>query len=97
MSAVVIAIPTSYYAISDGQGEIIIPNVNIGRYTLHFWYDGIAPDKLDAGAREVVVSERNSTLGVLQLPAGAPLEAHKNKYGRDYDPPTPPASGYDQH
>src|ERR1051325_2015932 len=38
MSAVVISIPTPYYAISDAQGEIIIPNVNIGRYTLHFWH-----------------------------------------------------------
>jgi hypothetical protein len=96
MSAVVISIPTPYYAISDAQGEIIIPNVNVGRYTLHFWHDGIAPDKLDAGAREVVVSERNATLGVLQLPMGGATEAHKNKYGRDYDPPTPPAPGYDQ-
>ena len=69
MSAVVIAIPTPYYAISDAQGEIIIPNVNVGRYTLHLWYDGIPPDKLDSGTREVVVSERNATLGALQLPA----------------------------
>jgi len=97
MSAVVISIPTPYYAISDAQGEIIIPNVNVGRYILHYWYDGIAPDKLDAGAREVVVSERNSTLGVLQLPAGNPMEAHKNKYGQDYNPATPPTPGYDQH
>jgi len=37
MSAVVIAIPTPYYAISDAQGEIIIPNVNVGRYILHYW------------------------------------------------------------
>lgn len=96
MSAVVIAIPTPYSAISDAQGEIIIPNVGLGRYILHLWYEGIPPDKLDSESREVVVSERNSTLGVLQLPAAGTVEAHKNKYGRDYDPPTPPAAGYDQ-
>jgi plastocyanin len=96
MSAVVIAIPTPYSAISGAQGEIIIPNVSLGRYTLHLWYEGIPPDKLDSESREVVVSERNSTLGVLQLPAVGPVEAHKNKYGRDYDPPTPSAAGYDQ-
>ncbi len=97
MSAVVIAVPTPYYAISDAQGEIIIPHVSVGRYTLHLWYEGIPPSELGAETREVVVSERNSTLGVLQLAAGNPVEAHKNKYGRDYDPPTPPTPGYEQH
>jgi plastocyanin len=29
MSAVVIAIPTPYYAVSNAQGEIVIPNVNV--------------------------------------------------------------------
>jgi plastocyanin len=96
MSAVVIAIPTPYYAISDAQGEIVIPNVNVGRYVLHWWYEGILPDKLDTSIREVAVSERNSTLGAIQLaPAGLP-EPHKNKYGRDYDPATPPSPGYEQ-
>ena len=57
---------------------------------------GVPAAQLESGTREVVVSERNATLGALQLPAGGSLEAHKNKYGRDYDPPTPPAPGYDQ-
>jgi len=96
MSAVVIAIPTPYYAISNVQGEIVIPNVNAGHYLLHIWHEGIPPDKLDTETREVVISERNSTLGALKLPASSPLAAHKNKYGRDYDPPTPSAPGYDQ-
>ena len=96
MSAVVIAIATPYYAISDAQGEIIIPNVNAGRYMLHLWYEGI-PDKPEAETREITVSERNSTQGAIQLTAHSLTEAHKNKYGRDYDPPTPPTPGYDQH
>ena len=96
MSAVVIAIPTPYYAISNVQGEIVIPNVNAGHYLLHIWHEGIPPDKLDTETREVVISERNSTLGALKLPASSPLAAHKNKYGRDYDPATPSAPGYDQ-
>jgi plastocyanin len=96
MSGVIIAIPTPYYAISDSQGEIIIPNVNAGRYTLHLWYEGIPPDKLNTETRDITISERNSTLGPLQLPAVGSVEAHKNKYGSDYDPPTPSAPGYDQ-
>jgi plastocyanin len=94
MSAVVIAVPTAYYAVSDPQGEVIIPNVAAGRYTLHLWYEGMPPDKLESQTRDVVISDRNSTLGALRLPAGAPVEAHKNKYGRDYEPPTPPTAGY---
>ncbi len=97
MSAVVISIPTPYYAISDAQGEIIIPNVSVGKYILHLWYEGMPPDKLEAETREVVVAERNSTVGALQLTATGPVEAHRNKYGREYDPPTPPTPGYDQH
>src|SRR6266496_2079887 len=87
MSAVVIAVPTPYYAISDAQGQIIIPNVIVGKYTLHLWYEGMAPDKLDAETRALMVSERNATLGPLQLPVAGTVEAHKNKYGREYDPP----------
>lgn len=96
MSAVVIAVPTAHYAISDSQGEVIIPNLAAGRYTLHLWYEGMAPDKLEAQTRDVAISGRNSSLGILRLAAGAPVEAHKNKYGRDYEPPTPPTAGYSQ-
>ena len=96
MSAVVIAVPASYYATSDAQGQIIIPAVPVGAYTLRIWYEGGLPEELEKLAREITVSERNSTLGVLRLKAPAPASAHKNKYGRDYEPPTPDAPGYDQ-
>src|ERR1700726_2441847 len=34
MSAVVIALPTPYYATSDASGKIVVPNVPAGRYRL---------------------------------------------------------------
>src|SRR3974377_550595 len=37
MSAVVIALKTPYYGISDRAGTIAIPNVPAGRYELHVW------------------------------------------------------------
>jgi len=43
MSAVVIAVNTPYYAVSNSKGELVIPNVAPGRYALHIWYDGIQP------------------------------------------------------
>jgi plastocyanin len=95
MSAVVIAVPAPYHATSDAQGQVVIPNVPAGRYKLHLWYEGAAPEELEAMTREITVSERNSTLGVLRLKAVGLPQGHKNKYGRDYDP-LPHGPGYEQ-
>src|SRR5712691_10431018 len=63
MSAVVIALDTPYYGISDRRGEVVIPNVPPGRYTLRIWYEAALPETLKAMSREVTVSESASTLG----------------------------------
>ena len=94
MSAVVIAISTPYYGISDRKGQIVIPHVAPGRYMSHLWYEAAMPEALSAFTREVTISEDNSTLGVLRLPASKPQEAHKNMYGRDYTPAAPGSPGY---
>lgn len=96
MSAVVIALTTPYYGISDQRGQVLIPHVPVGRYAVHLWYEAALPEQLHAMTREIEISENNSTLGVLRL-AGASLSAnHKNKYGQDYDPPTPDNPAYPQ-
>jgi len=94
MSAVVIALDTPYYGISNGQGEVVIPQVPAGRYTLEVWYETALPETLKAMTREVNVTASSSTLGVLEIPAGPPATAHKNKYGMDYEPPTPGGPAY---
>ena len=96
MSAVVIALNTPYYGISDAQGQVVIPHVPAGRYALHIWYEAALPEVLNRMTREIVVSENNSTLGLLRLPAVTTPLAHKNKYGQDYPPPAPDSSTY-QH
>lgn len=96
MSAVVIAVPNSYYAVSDKQGQIILPGVVPGHYMVHAWYEGAVPEELEKLEREVTISERNSSLGVLHLKLPHAVQTHKNKYGRDYDPPTPSSPGYEQ-
>ena len=95
MSAVVIALETPYYGISDRQGDVVIPNVPAGHYTMHVWYETALPATLDALTREIEVTSNTTTLGVLQIPGGGTLSAHKNKYGMDYEPPTPDTPGYD--
>jgi plastocyanin len=95
MSAVIIAISSPYYSVSDAQGQIVIPKVPAGPYTLHLWYEGAPQDVLESLTREVSISDRTSVIGILQLKPSSQPRAHKNKYGRDYDMPNPNTPGYD--
>ncbi|HEY8670403.1 MAG TPA: hypothetical protein VIL63_06170 [Terriglobales bacterium] len=95
MSAVVIALDTPYFGISNRKGEIVIPAVPAGRYTMRTWYETAPQDALDAMTHEISINENTSTLGVLQIPAGPAISAHKNKYGMDYEPPAPNSPAYD--
>jgi plastocyanin len=97
MSAVVIAVETPYYGISDQRGEVAIPNVPPGRYTLRIWYESALPETLKSLTRDITVSEASSTLGLLRLTEVAMPQPHKNLYGRDYDPPMPDSPAYEQH
>ena len=91
MSAVVIALNTPYYAISNGHGEISIAGVVPGRYQMHVFHPSVSPDALHAAEREITVTPGETFLGAFNL-AESNLElAHKNKYGRDYDRPEPTA------
>ena len=94
MSAVVIALDTPYYSVSTSKGEIVIPDVPVGRYSMHLWYETALPETLKTLTREINVTESSSTLGVLQVTAERAASAHKNKYGMDYEPPAPNTSGY---
>lgn len=97
MSAVVVALDTPYYGISDSRGQVTIANVPSGKYTLRIWYESALPETLKAMTREVTVSEASSTLGVLRLAEANLPATHKNLYGRDYDSPAPDAPAYDRH
>lgn len=86
MSAVVLAIDSPYFGISDPAGRVSLGEIPPGRYRLHVWYQGSSQKVLDAVQREITVSAGKRDLGTLQLLANAPTQvAHKNKYGQDYD------------
>jgi plastocyanin len=95
MSAVVIALNTPYYGISDRRGQVLIPNVMPGRYILRVWYEGALPEALSAITRELTISDGTSALGLLRVPASNPPLEHKNLYGRDYTPPAPAGPTYE--
>jgi len=98
MSAVVVALSTPYYGISDRRGAVKIPNVPSGIYTLRVWYETGLPDALQAMTREVTISAGHAALGEFQIPAASlSPPSHKNKYGGDYNPPTPDNPAYEHH
>ncbi len=95
MSAVVVAVTTPYYALSDNAGNITIKGVTSGRYMLHIWNERALPG---AAIREITVPEEAISFGTVRLPISvAPDAPHKNKYGRDYDPSAPANPVYEQH
>ncbi len=94
MSAVVIALATPYYAISDARGELSLPNVPPGRYAMQVFHSGVAPDALRGLSREITVTAGDTSLGSFTLPESDIAGAHKNKYGRDYDRPEPDSPAY---
>ncbi|PYV61709.1 MAG: hypothetical protein DMG95_11570 [Acidobacteria bacterium] len=97
MSAVVIALDTPYFGISNRKGEIVIPNVPVGRYSMKTWYETAPTETLETMSHEISVTESSSTLGVLPISAGPATTAHKNKYGMEYEPPAPDSPAYEQH
>jgi plastocyanin len=97
MSAVVIALDTPYYGVSNRLGKITIADVPPGKYVLHVWREGSPPEALKALSKQIVVSDDSSSLGKLAVPDNAVLPvAHKNKYGKDYENPTPAGTVYNQ-
>ncbi len=95
MSAVVVAVDTPYYGVSDKAGNLAIENVPNGKYELHVWYERSVPDVLKGLTRYVTFATDSRDLGAITVPQDpAFTPAHKNKYGQDYAPP--PKPGYSQ-
>ena len=45
-------------------------------------------------ARDITVSEDTPNLGVLALKVAERPKTHQNKYGQEYEPPTPGSPAY---
>src|SRR5712675_2670935 len=94
MSAVIIALNTPYYGISNAHGDISIPNVPPGRYELQVFHSSASPEELQALTREITINPGDSFIGTLRLEESNIAHAHMNKYGRDYDRPDPESPAY---
>jgi plastocyanin len=87
MSAVIVVVNTSYFAISGKDGTFQMEGVPKGSYRLAF-YDERASDKtLESVSRTVVIREEAQDLGSTNISeAGYLAIPHLNKYGKPYAP-----------
>ena len=90
MSAVVVVLGTPYFSVTNKQGEFSMQNVPPGRYMLHVWNESALPATLNGLAREVQVGDAAKSLVPIRVPiAQSATMPHKNKYGQDYERPSP--------
>jgi plastocyanin len=87
MSAVVVTLPTPWYGVSVADGEVTLPPVPAGSYELHVWIEGATPERLHALDRRIQVASSEKDLGSIEITLDAHANAHKNKFGEDYQNP----------
>jgi len=84
MSAVIVALPTPYYAVSNAAGDVTIPDVPPGRYRLQTWYERSSGEDLGKNTREITLPVDSVVALHIRQTVEGPV-AHKNKFGKDYD------------
>jgi plastocyanin len=88
MNAVVVAVDTPYYAVTDSSGRASLANVPDGKYQMHVWSERGLPEDLKKQVRNVTISSENRALPAIYLAQNPDVTtAHKNKYGQAYVPP----------
>ncbi len=87
MGAIVLALNTPYYGISNENGVVALHNVPAGSYRLNVWSENRQLANPDVSQKIVQVSADSVHLGdiTLQTTTDA-LAHHKNKFGDDYEP-----------
>ena len=89
MSAVIVVLNGSWFAVSDAAGAFSIPNVSAGDYQMRVFYERAAQNVLAALTRRVTAGAADLALPSFTVSETGYVEApHKNKYGQDY-PPVP--------
>lgn len=92
MSAVIVVVPTPYFAVTNAAGAYQIANVPAGEYVLKVFHERATPETLAKLERRVTVGG-DEELEALRISESGYLEVgHKNKHGREY-PPQPNEAG----
>lgn len=84
MSAVVVSLPTPYFATSTPEGSLVIHDVEPGTYDMHLWAVGSSDKLTSALVHRTTIEGVNADLGAFTVET-TPPGSHKNKFGEDYD------------
>jgi hypothetical protein len=95
MSAIIVVVNSDNFATTAADGSFVLPNVEPGSYTLHFFDELAASDTLERLDHAIDISDEALKLPtVVVSEAGYLPVAHKNKYGRDYPPNSEQSGSY---
>ena len=94
MSAVIVVLKSPYFAVSDRNGVVHIPDVPAGSYRLHIFHERATEQTLATLSRTIEVPDDGLQLPAISVSESGYLQLpHKNKFGRDYAP-VPDSGGY---
>jgi plastocyanin len=84
MSAIILVLPNSHYAVTDEQGRFTLPGLDAGTYTLTAWH-AQSREKTENIAQRVEVAAGNDPRVVFKL-ALAPVRSRPATRGSRWDP-----------
>lgn len=97
MSAEVVVVSSPHFGVVSKSGEFSIADTPPGKYMLHVWSENALPETLEGLTRSVEISGSVYSVGTLRVRESETAKMqHKNKYGRDYEPPSPSNPVYTQ-
>jgi plastocyanin len=95
MSAVIVVLPTPYFATTGRDGAFHIPNVPPGEYQLSVFHERATEATLRELSRRITVDQTTLALSPIVISEAGFLQMpHNNKYGRGYAPETDDHSIY---
>jgi plastocyanin len=87
MSAVIVVVPSPWFAVSRKDGTFGIENVPPGDYKMTVFHERATQETLKQLARRLTVQDDRVAIGhVVVSESGYLPVPHKNKYGQEYDP-----------
>lgn len=72
MEALVLAVDSPYFGVSNGKGRVSMANVPSGRYVLHVWYEDASRKTLAALTSPIVVAKDSDTLVSVSIAVDKP-------------------------
>jgi plastocyanin len=87
MSAIILVLPTPWYALTPPTGKYNIPDVPPGDYQLHIFHERALTQNLRFLERRITVPEGGLALPLISISeTGFLASPHLNKYGKEYAP-----------